>query len=83
MLTTILVQTGTLTVGDFITCRKTLRKGKSHADERGKKVMSAGPSAPVSVLGLERCATGRRKFRVYEDEREAKQIASKRSTNAS
>lgn len=78
-LTTILVQTGTLNVGDFLLAGKHYGKVKAMQDERGKNVMSAGPSTPISVLGLDGAPQAGDKFRVYEDEREAKQIASKRS----
>ena len=47
-------------------------------DERGKPVKKAGPSTPVTVLGLDGAPTAGDKFKVYEDEREAKQIASRR-----
>jgi len=78
-LTTILVQAGTLNVGDFLLAGKHYGKVKAMQDERGKNVMSAGPSTPISVLGLDGAPQAGDKFRVYEDEREAKQIASKRS----
>ncbi|MDZ7613139.1 MAG: translation initiation factor IF-2 [Flavobacteriaceae bacterium] len=78
-LTTILVQTGTLNVGDFLLAGKHYGKVKAMQDERGKNVMSAGPSTPISVLGLDGAPQAGDKFRVYADEREAKQIAAKRS----
>lgn len=76
---TILVQNGTLRVGDYMLAGKHHGKIKAMHDERGKVVFEAGPSTPVSVLGLDGAATAGDKFTVYEDEREAKQIAAKRT----
>ncbi len=76
---TILVQNGTLKVGDYMLAGKHHGKIKAMHDERGHVVVSAGPSTPVSVLGLDGAATAGDKFNVFEDEREAKQIAAKRT----
>ncbi len=76
---TILVQHGTLKVGDYMLAGKHHGKIKAMHDERGNVVLEAGPSTPVSVLGLDGAATAGDKFNVFEDEKEAKQIASKRS----
>jgi translation initiation factor IF-2 len=76
---TILVQNGTLKVGDYMLAGKHHGKIKAMHDERGNIVLEAGPSTPVSVLGLDGAATAGDKFTVYEDEREAKQIAAKRT----
>ncbi len=76
---TILVQNGTLNVGDYMLAGKHHGKIKAMHDERGNVVLSAGPSTPVSVLGLDGAATAGDKFTVYNDEREAKQIAAKRT----
>lgn len=76
---TILVQHGTLKVGDYMLAGKHHGKIKAMHDERGHVVTLAGPSTPVSVLGLDGAATAGDKFNVFEDEKEAKQIASKRS----
>jgi translation initiation factor IF-2 len=76
---TILVQQGTLKIGDYMLAGKHHGKIKAMHDERGHTVLSAGPSTPVSVLGLDGAATAGDKFNVFEDEKEAKQIASKRS----
>jgi translation initiation factor IF-2 len=76
---TILVQHGTLKVGDYMLAGKHHGKIKAMHDERGNNVIEAGPSTPVSVLGLDGAATAGDKFNVFEDEKEAKQIASKRS----
>ena len=76
---TILVQNGTLRVGDYMLAGKHHGKIKAMHDERGHVVKEAGPSTPVSVLGLDGAATAGDKFNVFEDEREAKQIAAKRT----
>ncbi len=76
---TILVQNGTLKVGDYMLAGKHHGKIKAMHDERGNTVKEAGPSTPVSVLGLDGSATAGDKFNVFEDEREAKQIAAKRT----
>ncbi|WP_338647183.1 translation initiation factor IF-2 [Flavobacterium sp. KS-LB2] len=76
---TILVQNGTLKIGDYMLAGKHHGKIKAMHDERGNVVTLAGPSTPVSVLGLDGAATAGDKFNIFEDEKEAKQIASKRS----
>ena len=76
---TILVQTGTLEVGDYLLAGTTSGKVKAIHDERGKKIKKAGPSTPVSVLGLDGAPQAGDKFHVMDDEREAKDIASKRT----
>lgn len=76
---TILVQHGTLRIGDYMLAGKHHGKVKAMHDERGHNIKEAGPSTPVSVLGLDGAATAGDKFNVFEDEKEAKQIASKRS----
>jgi translation initiation factor IF-2 len=76
---TILVQNGTLKIGDYMLAGKHHGKIKAMHDERGNIVTVAGPSTPVSVLGLDGAATAGDKFNVFEDEREAKQIAAKRT----
>ena len=76
---TILVQHGTLKIGDYMLAGKHHGKIKAMHDERGNIVTVAGPSTPVSVLGLDGAATAGDKFNVFEDEKEAKQIAAKRS----
>ena len=76
---TILVQAGTLKVGDYVLAGKNHGKIRAMFDERGHQIKTAGPSTPVSVLGLDGAPTAGDKFNVYEDEREAKQIAAKRT----
>lgn len=77
-ISTILVQSGTLRVGDYVLAGKNHGKVKAMLDERGKPLETAGPSIPVTILGLDGAPTAGDKFRVYEDEREAKTIATKR-----
>lgn len=77
--TTILVQNGTLKIGDYVLAGKHHGKIRAMFDERGHNIKEAGPSTPVSVLGLDGAPTAGDKFNVYEDEREAKQIAAKRT----
>jgi translation initiation factor IF-2 len=76
---TILVQEGTLKIGDYMLAGKHSGKVKAMFDERGKKMKKAGPSTPVSILGLDGAPQAGDKFHVFEDEKEAKQIATKRS----
>ncbi|WP_369048392.1 translation initiation factor IF-2 [Tenacibaculum sp. UWU-22] len=76
---TILVQAGTLRIGDYLLAGKHSGKVRAMFDERSKKVKQAGPSTPVSILGLDGAPQAGDKFNVFDDEREAKQIASKRS----
>jgi len=76
---TVLVQGGTLKVGDYVLAGKHHGKIKAMHDERGHNVKEAGPSQPISILGLDGAPTAGDKFGVYQDEREAKQIAAKRT----
>jgi translation initiation factor IF-2 len=76
---TILVQAGTLKVGDYVLAGKNSGKVKAMHDERGNEIKEAGPSTPVSILGLDGAPQAGDKFNVFEDEREAKQIATKRT----
>jgi translation initiation factor IF-2 len=76
---TILVQTGTLRVGDYVLAGQHSGKVRAMHDERGNSVKEAGPSTPVSILGLDGAPQAGDKFNVYEDEREAKAIATKRT----
>jgi len=76
---TILVQNGTLKIGDYLLAGKQSGKIKAMYDERGKKVQSANPSTPISILGLDGAPQAGDKFNVFEDEKDAKQIAAKRT----
>lgn len=75
---TMLVQTGTLRVGDYVVAGKNHGKVKAMLDERGRNLKEAGPSIPVTILGLDGAPTAGDKFKVYSDESEAKTIANKR-----
>lgn len=77
--TTILVQAGTLKIGDYLLAGKHSGKVKAMFDDKGNNLKEAGPSTPVSILGLDGAPQAGDKFNVFDDEREAKQIASKRS----
>ncbi|MCX7546811.1 translation initiation factor IF-2 [Xanthomarina sp. F1114] len=76
---TILVQAGTLKVGDYVLAGKHSGKVKAMHDERANEVFEAGPSTPVSILGLDGAPQAGDRFNVFADEREAKQIATKRT----
>ncbi|XZF13674.1 translation initiation factor IF-2 [Chitinophagaceae bacterium MMS25-I14] len=76
---TILVQNGTLKQGDMIACGQHFGKVKAMFNERGQRVTTAGPSAPVQVLGLNGAPQAGEKFKVYEDENEAKDVANHRA----
>ncbi|WP_353082803.1 translation initiation factor IF-2 [Flavobacterium sp.] len=76
---TILVQAGTLKVGDYVLAGKNHGKVKAMHDERGNNILVAGPATPISILGLDGAPTAGDKFNVFEEEREAKQIAAKRT----
>jgi len=76
---TVLVQGGTLKVGDYVLAGQHSGKVKAMHDERGNNIKEAGPSTPVSVLGLDGAPQAGDKFNVFEDEREAKTIATKRT----
>ena len=77
--TTMLVQSGTLMVGDFLLAGHFTGKVKAMFNERGNNVDAAGPSTPVSILGLSGAPQAGDNFNVMSDEREAKSIALKRT----
>ena len=76
---TILVQGGTLKIGDYLLAGQCSGKVKAMHDERGNKIKEAGPATPISILGLDGAPQAGDKFNVFDDEREAKGIASKRT----
>ena len=76
--TNILVQGGTLRVGDAVLAGQYSGKIKAMFDERGTRIEEAGPSTPVSVLGFDGAPSAGDKFNVFEDEKEARSIATKR-----
>lgn len=78
-ISTILVQNGTLKVGDYVLAGKNHGKVKAIQDERGNRLKSAGPATPVSILGLDGAPQAGDKFNVFSDEKEAKDIASRRA----
>ena len=77
-LATIMVQGGTLHVGDVMLSGCYTGRVKAMFNERGQKIDAAGPSTPVSVLGLNGAPTAGDNFNVLDDEKEAKDIANKR-----
>ncbi|WP_341656398.1 translation initiation factor IF-2 [Blattabacterium cuenoti] len=77
-ITTLLLQGGTLRVGDYVLAGSHHGKVKNILDERGKSISSAGPSKPITILGLNGAPTAGDKFKVFKDEKEAKQLASRR-----
>jgi translation initiation factor IF-2 len=77
--TTVMVQAGTLRVGDPILAGTHSGKVKAMFDERGKKMTIAGPSTPVVLLGFDGAPQAGDKFLVTKSEQEAKEISNKRS----
>ena len=77
-LATVLVQDGTVNVGDVIISGSFYGRVKAMYNERGQKVQSAGPSTPVSLLGLNGAPAAGEKFNIMADEKEAKSIAQRR-----
>jgi translation initiation factor IF-2 len=77
-LATVLVQDGTVHVGDVIISGSYYGRVKAMFNERGQKVESAGPSTPVSLLGLNGAPAAGEKFNIMADEKEAKSIAQRR-----
>jgi len=78
IVTTVLVQKGTLKVGDPILAGSYSGRVKALFNERGQKVDQAGPSVPVQVLGMQGAPTAGDKFNAVENESEAREIANKR-----
>jgi translation initiation factor IF-2 len=78
IVTTVLVQAGTLRVGDPILAGSYSGRVKALFNERGQKVAEAGPSVPVQVLGMQGAPTAGDKFNAMESETEAREIANKR-----
>ena len=75
---TIMVQSGTLRVGDVVLAGSAFGRVKAMFNERGSQIKVAGPSTPLVMLGLNGAPQAGDKFKVYSDEREAKEIATKR-----
>ncbi len=76
--TNILVENGTLRVGDYVLVGRNHGKVKAMHDEHGKSVKEVGPAKPVAILGINGAPSAGDKFHVMDDEREAKSIALKR-----
>ena len=76
--TNMLVQAGTMKIGDAILVGRHFGKVRAMQDEHGNSILEAGPSQPVSVLGINGAPSAGDKFNVLDDEKEAKSIATKR-----
>ena len=76
--TTMMVQSGTMRVGDVVLAGPHFGKVKAMFDHRGKKMKEAGPSTPVLMLGLDGAPQAGDRFNVMESDREAREIATKR-----
>jgi len=76
---TLLVQNGTLRAGDIVVSGQHFGRVKAMFNERNKKLEEAGPSAPALILGLNGAPQAGEKFKVYEDEAEAKDVAYRRA----
>lgn len=76
--TNLLVEGGTMRIGDAVLAGQFSGKVKAMFNERGGRVDEAGPSVPVSILGFDGAPNAGDKFHVFEDEREARNIAVKR-----
>ena len=76
--TTLMVQAGTMKVGDVVLAGSNYGKVKAMFDHRGKKMTAAGPSTPVLMLGLDGAPQAGDRFNVMESDREAREIATKR-----
>jgi translation initiation factor IF-2 len=76
--TTLLVQTGTIKVGDVVLAGCFSGRVKAIFNERGATIKEAGPSSPALILGLTGAPQAGDKFKVMDDEREAREIATKR-----
>jgi len=76
--TTVLVSSGTLKVGDFIIAGQNYGKVKAMENDKGERIQEAGPSVPVAILGFNGAPSAGDSFNVLADEKEAKAIAAKR-----
>ncbi len=77
---TVLVQNGTLNVGDIIVAGTCVGRVRAMTDDKGDKVKSAGPSVPVEITGLDEVPTGGDVFNAVSDERLARQLVDQRKT---
>ncbi len=76
---TVLVQNGTLKIGDILVSGQHYGRIKAMFNERNQRVNEAPPSTPVQILGLNGAPQAGEKFKVYADEAEAKEVATKRA----
>ncbi|HKH62291.1 MAG TPA: translation initiation factor IF-2 [Flavitalea sp.] len=76
---TVLVQTGTLHIGDLVVSGQHFGRVKAMFNERNKRSEEAPPSTPVLILGLNGAPQAGEKFKVYDDEAEAKEVANRRA----
>jgi translation initiation factor IF-2 len=76
---TILVQNGTLNQGDLIVSGQYYGRVKAMFNERNQRIQTAPPSTPVVILGLNGAPQAGEKFRVFQDEADAKEVATKRA----
>ncbi len=76
---TVLVQRGTMRVGDAIVAGTTFGRVRALIDPLGKNVVSAGPADPVEILGISSVPSAGDEFRVFEDERDARNLAEERA----
>ncbi|MDZ4714988.1 MAG: translation initiation factor IF-2 [Cytophagales bacterium] len=76
---TVMVQSGTLRAGDIVVAGSNYGRVKAMFDDTGKKLQESGPSTPVLVLGLDGAPQAGEKFAVYESDREAREVATKRA----
>ena len=77
---TVLVQNGTLHVGDIIVAGTTVGRVRAMSDDNGNKVQNAGPSVPVEITGLDDVPTGGDVFNAVSDERLARELVDQRKT---
>ncbi len=77
-LTTLMVQNGSMKIGDIMLAGAHYGRVKAMFDDTGKKLMEAGPSTPVLVLGLDGAPQAGEKFAVMESDREARELAARR-----
>src|SRR5258706_15943107 len=76
---TVLVQNGTLELGDLMVSGQYFGRLKAMSNERNQRVTEAPPSSPVQILGLNGAPQAGEKFKIFEDESEAKEVATRRS----
>ena len=77
---TVLVQNGTLNVGDIIVAGTTVGRVRAMTNDKGQKVKTAGPSVPVEITGLDDVPTGGDIFNAVSDERLARELVEQRKT---